>query len=167
MLQINLATSDLKVFDNSSQANGELCYNKPCPGLMLPTPNGCVCACANDYDLNASGTKCLQQTQVKNNCGTGRIPSEVETIVGSVNYFRWYLERYSTKRFHFELDRFQCPTSRECIDLADVCDADIDCPGGDDERFENGGPCDAKNNCTFKGKLELLSIGNLFVSFHF
>lgn len=69
--------TDIKIFDNSTQSADEFCYNKPCPGLMLPTPRGCVCVCGNEYDLNASGTQCLRQakTVVKNECAPGIMPN--------------------------------------------------------------------------------------------
>lgn len=63
--------TDIKIYDNATQSDAVICHDKPCPGLMLATPNGCVCACGNDFDLNASGTKCLPQTTKKNECGPG------------------------------------------------------------------------------------------------
>lgn len=64
----------MKIFDNVTQSGANICYDKPCPGLMLSTPgNGCYCVCGNDFDLNASGTRCLKQTNKKNTCPTGTL----------------------------------------------------------------------------------------------
>lgn len=74
LAQENPRITYIKIFDNSTQSNASLCYDKPCPGMMLQTPNGCYCNCGNDYDLNASGTQCLRQakTTAKNECAAGR-----------------------------------------------------------------------------------------------
>lgn len=74
LAQENRRITDIKIFDNLTQLNAETCYDEPCPGLMLATPNGCVCVCGNDYDLNASGTQCLRQTKsmVNSECGPGK-----------------------------------------------------------------------------------------------
>lgn len=51
--------TDIKVFDNLTQTGTNDCRNRTCPGLLLITPEGCVCACGNGMTLNASGTLCL------------------------------------------------------------------------------------------------------------
>lgn len=72
LAQENRRITDIKIFDNTTQLSSNICYDKPCPGLMLATPNGCVCVCGNDSDLNASGTKCLRQTTKKvKSCKSG------------------------------------------------------------------------------------------------
>lgn len=70
----NTRITDIKIFDNSTQLDATICYDKPCPGLMLQTPKGCYCNCGNDFDLNASGTKCLRQSKptTKIECKTGK-----------------------------------------------------------------------------------------------
>lgn len=75
LAQENQRITDIKIFDNLTQTDAEICYKKPCPGLMLATPNGCVCVCGNDFDLNASGTQCLRQMKIvaENVCATGKI----------------------------------------------------------------------------------------------
>lgn len=57
-----------------TQSDAAICYDKPCPGLMLATPNGCVCVCGNDYDLSASGIQCVRQPKAvyKNACAPGK-----------------------------------------------------------------------------------------------
>lgn len=72
LAQENRRITDIKVFDNTTQVSSTVCYDKPCPGLWLATPTGCVCVCGNDFDLNASGKKCLRQTTKKaKNCKSG------------------------------------------------------------------------------------------------
>lgn len=53
--------TDIKVFDNLKQTGTNDCRNKTCPGLLLITPDGCVCACGNGMILNASGTMCMSK----------------------------------------------------------------------------------------------------------
>lgn len=60
---------------------------------MLATPNGCVCVCGNDFDLNASGTQCLRQTKitVKNDCTTGEIQIFEKTAKAKTNVLFYLL----------------------------------------------------------------------------
>lgn len=94
MAQENRRITDIKIFDNTTQLNADICYDKPCPGLMLATPNGCVCVCGNDYDLNASGMMCLKQTTKKNSCPTGKI-----VIYSQITFLLLHCFKLT---FHFE-----------------------------------------------------------------
>lgn len=78
LAQENRRVTDIKVFDNLTQTELGSCQNKQCPGLLLATPNGCICVCGNGFSLNASGTKCLAQQKSTpiNECGPGE-----ETII--------------------------------------------------------------------------------------
>lgn len=73
MAQENRRVTDIKIFDNTTQSESKLCSDNQCPALKLATPNGCVCACANGFSLNASGMKCLPHTKTvsSNECGLG------------------------------------------------------------------------------------------------
>lgn len=74
LAQENRRITDIKIFDNTTQSSVNICYDEPCPGLTLATPNGCACICGNDFDLNSSATKCLPQaTKNGNNCESGKL----------------------------------------------------------------------------------------------
>lgn len=52
---------DMKVFNQSARLDVNVCSsNDTCPGLCLFTPEGAKCFCGDGYELNASGTKCIQ-----------------------------------------------------------------------------------------------------------
>lgn len=63
--------SEVKIYDSSKQSGPNICQTKECPGILLATPEGCVCSCGNGDTLNASGTKCLPQLN-KKTCGYGK-----------------------------------------------------------------------------------------------
>lgn len=66
--------TDIKVFDNLKQTGTNDCHNKTCPGLLLITPQGCVCACGNGMILNASGTQCMSKANhTQSGCPVGNI----------------------------------------------------------------------------------------------
>ncbi|XP_031616659.1 prolow-density lipoprotein receptor-related protein 1 isoform X3 [Contarinia nasturtii] len=125
--QKNHRITHIKIFDNVTQSNSEICYNKPCPGLMLATPKGCLCVCGNDFDLNASGTQCLRQTKttVKNTCTAGQFMCKSSG------------ECINTSSL--------CDGDADCIH-----ESNGENSYSDDESYADDGPCNIKNNnCTF------------------
>lgn len=118
LIQENRRITDIKVFNSENQINDTICYQKPCPGIMLATPNGCVCGCGNDFDLNASGTHCLPQTSVTSPCGNGK------------NFFKQIVILFICllNMFFFRsamLDQFMCPSTLDCIDAHLTCDGGL------------------------------------------
>lgn len=73
LVHSNETVSQLKIYDSYKQTGSNDCETKVCPGMLLSTPEGCVCSCGKGLTLNASGTKCMPQLNyVDNECGAGR-----------------------------------------------------------------------------------------------
>lgn len=67
------AVATLRVYDAATQIESDICDRLKCTSLRIPTPNGCVCACADGFTLSADGVKCLADTDgpAINECGNG------------------------------------------------------------------------------------------------
>lgn len=135
----NWEISELRIFDNSSQAAKSVpCTTHACPGLMLSTPDKCVCTCGNGMTLNAIGTICMPQPNyVQSDCPAGKCG-------------RFCFNRIFYKIQSFNLSgQFQCKQSKQCIEELYLCDGDHDCSDGSDEAYIGRGPCNAvaSNNC--------------------
>ncbi|KAJ6647666.1 Prolow-density lipoprotein receptor-related protein 1, partial [Pseudolycoriella hygida] len=123
--------TDIKVFDNSKQTGSSYCRNTTCPGLLLMTPNGCICACGNGMILNASGTMCMAKLNSQRdcplddpNCNVKAIDCEKDPTLDSCKVNQTNCG-----------EGFRCDGDR-CIDRLHLCDGIVHCKDASDEHTD-------------------------------
>lgn len=141
--------TDIKVFDNLKQTGTNDCRNRTCPGLLLITPEGCICACGNGMILNARGTMCMSKlNHTQSECPPGNIfQFDLKDLCYRIIIY--LLDNPQCKSTENACDRdptldsckfnetncgdgFRCDGDR-CIDKLDLCDGIAHCIDASDE----------------------------------